>query len=320
MELTGIHHLTAITSNALENLKFYTKVLGLRLVKKSVNQDDVTAYHLFYADNVGSPGTDITFFDWNSLPEKRGTNSIVRTAYQVRSDEALDFWAERFNSLGVTASPVVVRDERKTLDFEDPEGQRLSLVLDLRSPQGVPREGTKIPPEYQLQSLGPVTISVSDTGPTFDILEKVLSFKKVRAYKVSNPDSVHKEISVHVFQMSGSGAHSELHVMHEPDAPPGRPGAGGVHHVAFRIPDFDQYDAWTRRLKDLRIPSSGPIDRYYFKSLYFREPNGILFEFATDGPGFATDEPLDALGEKLALPPFLEGRRVEIESGLKKLF
>jgi glyoxalase family protein len=316
MKLCGFHHVTAVTSNAKVNLDFYTRILGLRLVKKTVNQDDVSAYHLFYADNEGTPGTDITFFDWNASPEKRGTDSIVRTGYRVSNFAALEYWRDRLSRYQVSASDIFQRDEHSVIDFEDPEGQRLMLIADDKSPNGVPRDGTDIPSEYQLQGLGPVMIRVSDLDGVSKILEAVLNFEKKRTYQLSSEVT---EMPVTVFSMEGMGTHAELHVMHDPDAPKARLGAGGIHHIAFRIPTFDQYDSWAKRLMELRIPNSGPIDRFYFKSLYFREPNGILFELATDEPGFASDESVESLGQHLALPPFLEERRAEIEAGLKPL-
>ncbi len=319
MELYGIHHLTAVTRNTKANLDFYSKVLGLRLVKKTVNQDDVSAYHLFYADKVGTPGTDITFFDWNAVPEKRGTDSIVRTGYRVQNLKALEYWEERFSEFNVSSSKISERDGSQIIEYEDPEGQRLMLVVDPAGPKGEARDFSDIPSEYQLQGLGPIMISVSDIEATSEVLKKVLNFKESRTYQIQSSFNEGTEVPVRVFLMEGKGSHAELHVLHEPDAPKARLGAGGVHHVAFRIPTFEQYDAWAKRLKDLRIPSSGPVDRYYFKSLYFREPNGILFELATDGPGFASDESIETLGETLALPPFLEHRREEIEAGLKPL-
>lgn len=314
MQLTGIHHLTAISADAPGNLAFYTQILGMRLVKKTVNQDDVSAYHLFYADAKGSPGTDITFFDWPIGPERRGTRSIARTALRVAGEETLDWWRRRFEERGVRHDAIVERDGRQTLDFEDPEGQRLSLVDDGGAGESWPWARSPIPAERQIRGLGPITISVPDLGPTEAVLTRLMEMRRARDYPTpGNPES-----TTHVFEMGAGGAGAELHVAVEPGLPAARQGAGAVHHVAFRIPD-DAYQAWTERLSEFRVPSSGPVDRFYFRSLYFREPNGILFEIATDGPGFATDEPEETMGERLSLPPFLEHRRAEIERGLKPL-
>ncbi|WP_236025078.1 ring-cleaving dioxygenase [Arenibaculum pallidiluteum] len=314
MQLTGIHHLTAVTADAPGNHAFYTQTLGMRLVKKTVNQDDTSAYHLFYADGIAAPGTDITFFDWPVTPERRGTHSIVRTGLRVSGAGMLEWWHRRLAATGVVLGDIVERDGRPTLDFEDFEGQRLSLVLEDGGAESHPWHGSPVPAPCQIRGLGPVTISVPDAGPTDLVLTGVLGMRRVREYPTpGNAGSV-----THVYEMGAGGPAAELHVAVEPGLPIAQPGAGGVHHVAFRIPDAD-YLAWAQRLNQLGIPSSGPVDRFYFRSLYFREPNGILFEIATDGPGFATDEPLDRLGEALSLPPFLEGRRREIEAGLKPL-
>lgn len=316
MQLTGFHHLTAVTANAPRNHDFYTRVLGLRLVKKTVNQDDVSAYHLFYADGKASPGTDITFFDWPAAREKRGSNSVVRTGFRVGSETTLAWWEKRLADLGVTYTKAIVRDARPTLDFEDFEGQRLSLVVDTAGDTPNPWAKSTVPAEHQLRGLGPITMSVPSLGGTDAALTKLMNMRRVREYTLGANGSAS---AVHVYKMGGEGSASELHVAVEPGTPPARPGAGGVHHVAFRTPTFEEYDGWAERLTELGVRSSGPVDRYYFRSLYFREPAGVLFEIATDGPGFASDEPMDTLGEKLALPPFLEGRRTDIEAGLKPL-
>lgn len=315
MQLTGFHHLTAVTANAAQNHAFYTQTLGLRLVKKTVNQDDVSAYHLFYADGKASPGTDITFFDWPAARERRGTHSIVRTGLRVGSEANLLWWEKRFAQLGVQHEAIVTRDGRGVLDFEDPEGQRLSLVVDTTG-DAHPWAKSSVPVEHQIRGLGPITMSVPALAATEAVLTKVMNLRRVRSY-TSNGASPATE--VHVFQMGAEGAQAELHVAVEPGLPAARQGAGGVHHVAFRTPTFEDYDAWAKRLTELGMPSSGPVNRFYFRSIYFREPNGVLFEIATDGPGFAADESMDSLGERLALPPFLEGRRAAIEMGLKPL-
>ena len=313
MELRGIHHLTAISARIRENHRFYTQSLGLRLVKRSVNQDDVSAWHLFYADAVGSPGTDLTFFDWPLERETRGNSSISRTALRVTGKDSFDFWSRRFADLGVKADPVVERDGRLTLDFEDPEGQRLSLVEDGGKGSSVPWERSSVPIEYQIRGLGPIQLSVDDLKPTASVLDRI-GMREVRSY--AHPES--KDDQVHVFEMGQGGAGAELHVAVLPRLRSARQGAGGVHHVAFRAEDAD-YEAWAESLNRWGIPNSGKVDRHWFKSLYFREPNGILFEIATEGPGFAVDEDPATLGEKVVLAPFLEGRRKEIEAGLKPI-
>ena len=291
MQLAGIHHLTAVTAQAARNHAFYTQTLGMRLVKKSVNQDDVSAYHLFYADGAASPGSDLTFFDWPAAREKRGTHSIVRTGLRVASDVSLRWWAARFAAEAVTQEPMTTRDGRATLDFEDFEGQRFSIVVDENPREPArPWNKSRVPAEHQILGLGPITLSVPKLEPTDEVLREVMNLRKVREYTLG--DSV-----AHVYEMGAGGSAAELHVAVEPSLPTARPGAGGVHHVAFRTTLAD-YDAWAGRLESMRMPSSGPVDRYYFKSLYFREPNGILFEIATDEPGFAVDEPMESLGER----------------------
>lgn len=315
MELTGIHHLTAISANIRENHRFYTQVLGMRLVKRSVNQDDVSAYHLFYADGAGNPGTDLTFFDWPVPPERRGTHSITRTHLRVRGLQALEWWEKRLGGQGVATAGVAERDGRAVLDFEDPEKQRLSLIDDGGAgPDPTPWERSPVPAEYQVRGLGPIVISVPSITQTEVVLTGALGMRHVRdyAHDAAQPN-------VHVFEMGAGGPHAELHVAVQPDLPVARQGAGGVHHVAFRTPTEEEYHAWTRRLNEAGIPNSGEIDRYWFRSLYFREPNGILFEIATDGPGFSVDEDAETLGEKVVLPPFLEPHRAAIVANLEPI-
>ncbi|MES3034326.1 MAG: ring-cleaving dioxygenase [Gemmatimonadota bacterium] len=314
MQLLGIHHLTAVSARIRENHHFYTKTLGMRLVKRSVNQDDVSAYHLFYADAKGSPGSDLTFFDWNAATETRGTRSITRTALRVAGDGTLDWWAAHLRAEGVTAAAVVLRDGRQVLDFEDAEGQRLSLVDDGGAGDAFPWDRSTVPAERQIRGLGPITISIPTLAPTDALLQRVLQMRLVREYP--HPDT--PQHTVHVYEMGDGGAAAELHVAVQPDLRPASPGAGGVHHVAFRCAD-DTYTEWSERLNRFGIPNSGQVDRYWFRSLYLREPNGVLFELATDGPGFGIDEDDATLGEKVVLAPFLEPRRAEIVANLKPI-
>jgi glyoxalase family protein len=316
MQLEGIHHQTAISADVRGNYRFYTRVLGMRLVKRSVNQDDVSAYHLFYSDAVGTPGNDLTFFDWPMPRELRGNHSIVRTHLRVSGDGVLEWWEGRLEEAGVATSGIRERDGRAVLDFEDPEGQRLSLVDDGgRGRDSVPWDRSPVPAERQIRGLGPIVISVPGLTQTDLVLTRVLEMRPVREY--SAPESALPH--VHVYEMGDGGPEAELHVAVQPQLPVARQGAGGVHHVAFRTPNEEEYHAWTERLNSRGIPNSGEIDRYYFRSLYFREPNGVLFEIATDGPGFAVDEDLATLGEKVALPPFLEQYRERIVAGLKEI-
>ena len=314
MHLLGLHHLTAISANISQNHRFYTGTMGMRLVKKSVNQDDVSAYHLFYADGIASPGTDITFFDFPVPPERRGTRSITRTGLRVAGRPALDFWVARFARLGVRHGEIAERDSRLTLDFEDFEGQRLSLIDD--NGQGTAHQWVKspVPEQFQIRGLGPIIMSVPDLKQTDVFLREVMNMRAVRSYGTPGNSGSQTQ----VYEMGPGGAAAELHVAVEPGLPVAQQGAGAVHHVAFNIADAD-YQAWAERLAKMRQPNSGPVNRYYFRSLYFREPGGILFELATEGPGFGLDEDMETLGERLALPPFLEARRAEIERNLKPL-
>jgi glyoxalase family protein len=315
-ELLGIHHVTAVTANARENHRFYTGTLGMRLVKKTVNQDDVSAYHLFYADAQGSPGTDLTFFDWAHTPRQHhGNHSVSRTGLRVGGVEALDWWAARFEQLKIARSGILERDGRAVIEFEDGEGQQLSLIDDGNAGSSSAWPGSPVPAKYQIRGLGPVTITIPNLDLTHHLLTEVLGMRPTREYA----DSEKPRSRVHVYEVAAGGPWAELHVRVRPDLAPYRPGAGGVHHIAFRVANEETHHAWTRRLRDFGIPNSGEIDRYYFRSLYFREPNQILFELATDGPGFAVDENVSDLGKKLALPPFLEGRRSEIEANLEEL-
>jgi glyoxalase family protein len=315
MELSGIHHLTAISAAIGANHRFYTRTLGMRLVKRSVNQDDVRAYHLFYADAKGSPGTDLTFFDWPAPPEGRGTRSIVRTCLRVNGAASLNWWLQRFEESRVPHGEVVERDGRATILFEDPEGQRLAVVDDGGAGDPpTPWDRSPVPADHQIRGLGPIMISVPTLDPTAALLTGVFNMHAARDYQ--HPDNPASR--VHVFQMGGRGPHAELHVAVQPELPPARQGAGGVHHVAFRTPDAD-YDAWAARLNELDVPNSGKVDRFWFRSLYVREPNGVLFEIATDGPGFAVDEDPATLGETVVLPPFLEPQREAIVANLKPI-
>jgi glyoxalase family protein len=316
VQLGGLHHLTAITADIRENYRFFTRVLGMRLVKRSVNQDDVSAYHLFYADGAGSPGTDVTFFDWNMPRERRGTHSLSRTHLRVHGATSLEWWAQRLADEHVRSTGIIERDGRATIDFEDAEGQRLSLVDDGGAGDDpAPWERSTVPEEHQIRGLGPVVMSVPEITRTAAILSDVLNMKLVREY--SHPPSSLDQ--VHVYQMGSGGPGAELHVAVQPDLPVARQGAGGVHHVAFRTPTYAEYDGWVATLGRMGVPNSGPIDRFYFRSLYFREPNGVLFEIATDEPGFAVDEDPATLGDHIALPPFLEPHRDRIVAGLKPI-
>ena len=314
MQLDGLHHVTAVSGKISNNVKFYTEVLGLRLVKKSVNQDDVSAYHLFYADKVGTPGTDITFFDWPQIgPNVRGTDSIAGTAFRVSGRAALDFWMERFLEFGVSYSDITEFEGRLLMPFEDPEGQRLYLVDD----QGSEFEGEiwprpNIPDKYALRGFYSIILSMPSAQELGQILTQALNFTELRrgTWIEGNAEAV-----IYTTNQKG-GPGTEVWLLEQPLEPIARLGAGGAHHVAFRVKDSETEKQWRQRLVEHGLHVSHQIDRFWFRSIYFRVSNGILFEIATDGPGFAIDEDLENLGEKLVLPPFLEDRRREIEAGL----
>jgi glyoxalase family protein len=314
MKLGGLHHVTAVTSKAQENFRFYTQVLGMRLVKKTVNQDDVSAYHLFYADKLGSPGTDLTFFDWALGPNRNGPGSIANTALRVPNHAALVWWADRLTQQGIEHSGITGFHGHKMINFTDPEGQSLSLVNDEGAPGGgIPWEKSPVPAEYAIRGLYAPTLVLRRLEPTERVLTEVLGYQRAAGYTTgSNERTV-------VFELDGGGAGKEIWVVEQPDQPHGQLGAGGVHHVAFRVADDEAQRHWRERLISHGLRVTDFIDRFYFRSIYFRIPGGILFEIATDGPGFTADEDSESLGERLALPPFLEPHRAQIEAGLKAI-
>jgi glyoxalase family protein len=312
--LPGLHHVTAITGDARANLEFYTRVLGMRLVKKTVNQDDVSAYHLFYADAVGSPGTDLTFFDWPYSPANRpGVGTIGPVALRVGDEKALEWWRQAFDTAGGRHAGIESVRGRSRLRFDDPEGQRLELVDDGGAPGGRPWESSAAPTWAQVKGLHGVTIAEARLDPTRRFLEGLLGFRQVGERTLENGDTEH------AFESGEGGPGTEVRLVIPGRADRGHPGRGGVHHVAFRAPDAAAQESWRNRLEESGVAVTPIIDRFYFRSIYFREPGGALFEIATDGPGFAADEPEEMLGSHLALPPFLEGQRERIEAGLVPL-
>lgn len=319
MQLTGIHHVSALTSEASRNVAFYTKTMGMRLAKKTVNQDDTSSYHLFYTDAVGSPGTDLTFFDIPGMArEQTGVGAISSVALRVVDTAALKAWAERLTELGIAHEGIAQRAGRSTLAFKDFEGQDLVLTADdgeLGVAGGKPWERSPVPAELAVRGLGPVTLTVRHAERTARTLTDVMGFRAQGSYRLPE-DPQHEAL---VFASGEGGAGAEVHVIERGDLPFVRLGRGSVHHVAFRVPDDLQHAAWLERLEAAGFRTSGLVDRFYFHSIYFRESNGVLFELATDGPGFDVDEDLAHLGERLALPPFLEPMRQEIEARLHPL-
>ncbi len=316
MELSGIHHVTAVTGDASRNVAFYTQALGMRLVKKTVNQDDVSAYHLFYADGVGSPGTDMTFFDWPQAgPTRPGVGITTTTALRVPSRAALDWWAARLDTHGVPHSGVIAPYGRARIAFSDPEGQSLALVDDGGAPaNSVPWHKSPVPPAMAIRGFDSVSLAVRTLAPTAQVLTDILGFRQTGEYV-----ELESNARVTLFETGAGGSGATVSVTERPDMPYASVGMGGVHHVAFRTPNDEEHRAWQRRIAAAGLRVTPEIDRFYFRSIYFREPGGILFEIATDGPGFATDESVDALGTSLALPPFLEDQRAAIEAGLRPI-
>ncbi len=316
MQLGGLHHITAITGDASLNVAFYTQVMGLHMVKKTVNQDDVSAYHLFYGDELGGPGTELTFFDWPMAgPQRPGAGTISAIAFGVTGREALEWWMQRFEQFKVQHEGIQERgeDKKAVLAFHDPEGQRLELVDDEGRMQNRPCKGSPVPAAMAIHGLYAVRLTAKTLAPTAKLLTETLGFRQSGSYQ-SEQNS-----TVTVFEVGPGGPGTEVHIDVRPEVSFGRPGIGGVHHVAFRTPDDEEQLQWRQQIARKISQVTPVIDRFYFHSVYFREPGGVLFEIATDGPGFATDEDAEHLGERLALPPFLEPHRQEIEENLRPI-
>lgn len=304
--LKGIHHVTAITSSAEKNYEFFTYVLGMRLVKKTVNQDDIQTYHLFFADDKGNAGTDMTFFDFPGIPKGvHGTNEISKTSFRVPSDAALDYWVKRFDRLKVNHTGIKEQFGKKTLSFVDFDDQKYQLISD-ESNKGegfsTPWQNGPIPLEFAITGLGPVFVRIANFDYFKEVMEKVLLFKETA-----------QEESFHLFEVGEGGNGASVIVEYNTVLPEARQGFGTVHHAAFRVKDRSVLEEWIERMSSFGFPASGYVNRHFFESLYARIAPQILFEFATDGPGFMGDEPYETLGEKLSLPPFLEPKREEIE-------
>ncbi|MGG3625248.1 ring-cleaving dioxygenase [Bacillus gobiensis] len=304
--LKGIHHVTAITSSAEKNYDFFTNILGMRLVKKTVNQDDIQTYHLFFADDKGSAGTDMTFFDFPGIPKgTHGTNEISKTSFRVPDDVALDYWEKRFDRLEVKHSGIKEQFGKKTLSFVDFDDQQYQIISDENNKgvaSGTPWKNGPIPLEYAITGLGPIFITIANFDHFKEMMEKVLLFKEIA-----------QEDSFHLFEVGEGGNGAQVIVEQNVNLPQAQQGFGTVHHAAFRVEDRSVLNEWIQRMQSFGIQSSGYVNRHFFESLYTRIAPHILFEFATDGPGFMGDEPYETLGEKLSLPPFLEPKREQIE-------
>jgi glyoxalase family protein len=304
--IKGMHHVTAITSSAEKNYEFFTYVLGMRLVKKTVNQDDIQTYHLFFADDKGSAGTDMTFFDFPGIQKgMHGTNEIFKTSFRVPTDAALAYWVKRFDKYEVKHTGIKELFGKQTLSFTDFDDQQYMLVSDEHNEgiaSGTPWQKGPVPLEFAITGLGPIHIRIAQFDYMKEVLEKVMLFKEIA-----------KEGSLHLFEVGEGGNGAQVIVEYNTILPQGRQGFGTVHHAAFRVEDRSVLDEWTERMEKFGFGTSGYVDRFFFESLYARVAPGILFEWATDGPGFLGDEPYETVGEKLSLPPFLEGKREQIE-------
>ncbi len=297
-KLDGIHHISAITADATRNLLFYEGVMGLRLVKKTVNQDNPSVYHLFYADEDGSPGADLTFFEYpGAAPGRAGDGMVHRVVWRVAAPEALDFWADRLAGAGIESER-----EGDSLLFADPEGLQHELLVADVSDEPLIAEHPEVPAEHALQGFHAVRAYARSPEQSRQFLEGPMGFE---------PDG---EAAWEVRGETRGGLYS----YDDPPAENGRPGGGTIHHVAFATKQAE-HDAWQQRIAESGAHPTPVIDRFYFKSIYFREPSGVLFELATMGPGFATDEDPEHLGERLSLPPNFEHLRAEVEPLLTPL-
>ncbi|PZS04675.1 MAG: ring-cleaving dioxygenase, partial [Chloroflexi bacterium] len=271
MELTGIHHVTAVSGNARANVDFYTQLLGLRLVKKTVNQDVISTYHLFFADGVATPGTDMTFFEWPDVPPHQiGAGDVTTTAFVVPDWPALEWWVQRFDELGVARGEIEEWTGRPTLPFTDPEGQRLELVVGERDGAS-PWSKSPIPVEMAVHGFAALHLAVPSIELSSTFLREVLGFRQTRTYE--SPDGSRRFA---VFETGDGGLGTEVHLEEQRGRRRAQVGVGGVHHVAFRTPNEEEHRHWRERLAGAGVGVTPVIDRYYFKSVYFREPGGVL--------------------------------------------
>lgn len=303
--MQGYHHVSAYTNNASENATFYTQVLGLTLVKKTVNQDNPFMYHLFYGDEQGNPGTEITFFELPYAAKTHpGTNAITLTTFLVSSDNALMFWKKRFEQLEVTHKEINSFNGQLVLRFEDQDGQRLAFLSQgLQSSVLSTDEG--IPMPYRIAQLGPNLLTVSSLEQTIPFLVSHLGF-------------IHtKTVNDVALLQSSSNDEVAIWVEQNDQLNKERPGRGSVHHIAFAVTDLNELKQWSDYFTSQGFEHSGVISRHYFHSLYITDASGIVYELATSDPGFKIDEKQNTLGQKLSLPPFLEDRRAEIDQKLK---
>ena len=304
----GLHHITAIAADPRRNLDFYTRVLGLRFVKKSVNQDDPGTYHLYYGDRTGSPGTALTFFPWIGMRRGRpGTGQACATAFSVPAG-SLPYWQERLIRLGIATSGPTARFADQVLRFADPDGLVLELVATAENDPRLPAPSDDVPAGHALRGFHSTTLGLPDPAPTAALLTGLMGYRRVAGEGLRIR---------YAAGAGGPGAYVDL--LADPALPRGLSGAGTVHHIAFRVPDDAAQVAAQAALSEAGFGVSPVVDRAYFKSIYYREPGGVLFEIATDQPGFTVDEPVESLGTILSLPARLEPHRAEIEAALPPL-
>lgn len=308
-KLLGIHHITAMTSDAKKNYDFFTNILGMRLVKKTVNQDDIYTYHTYFADDYGTPGTTMTFFDFPNNPKGiRGTNAITRIGFRVPTDAALEYYKERFYEFNVDHNDILEEFGVKVLSFRDEDGQRYQLISDENNygvAAGTAWKNGPVPEEYAIYGLGTTEITVSYFKEFKSLMESIFSFKEIT-----------HEGNRYLMEVGEGGNGTRIILVEETQLPDARQGYGEVHHLAFRLKQRASLQVWKELFDQLGLPNSGYVNRFYFESLYVRVGH-ILIELATDEPGFMEDEPYDTLGEALSLPPFLEKKREYIESVIK---
>jgi glyoxalase family protein len=306
VKLHGIHHITAIASDPQRNLDFYTELLGLRLVKRTVNFDDPSAYHFYFGDRIGTPGTILTFFPWPGARRgSRGTGQVVATSFAV-SRSALDFWRERLKQAHVAVEPISTRFGESALRFTDPDGLLLELIASENDNAIAPLgDESLVPAEFALRGFHSPTLELQRASLTVQLLTEVFGFELIG-----------EEASRKRFAVGSRLPNQCVDVVERSDGSFGHIAAGTVHHIAFRAVSDQEHQEWRQKLADLGFGVTPVIDRQYFHSIYFREPGGILFELATDAPGFAIDEPVETLGENLKLPPQYEAHRAEIERSL----
>lgn len=306
MNTTGIHHVTAISGDAQRNVDFYVGLLGLRMVKKTVNFDDPGTYHLYYGDGGGKPGSIMTFFPWANAPKgTQGTGQLTVTSFSVPED-SLEYWTDRLSENGVEAGEPEERFGDAVLPFIDADGMKLELVAnrDGRDPW---RDGTVLA-EHAVRGFHGVTLSVANPERTAQVMTETLGFRES-----ADEDGRNR------YEAGEGGTGNLVDILDGSSEPEGRMGVGTVHHVAFRVPDYETQEALREEIAALGFDVTPVLDRNYFRSIYFREPGDVLFEVATDPPGFTDDEPLEELGRSLKLPPWLEPRRERIEEVLPPL-